>query len=67
MEVHLLPWKMKQFKELKRMQDHPTDRAKNFMIVSCRNPLCYGVNDNKLREIIGAALCYYWSTHLISL
>ncbi|PIN25145.1 Cyclic pyranopterin phosphate synthase [Handroanthus impetiginosus] len=73
----------KQFTELQRIQDHPTETAKNFRIegheagcnrlrlladgnfkvclfgpseVSLRDPLRHGVDDDGLKEIIGAAI-----------
>ncbi|KVH87732.1 Aldolase-type TIM barrel [Cynara cardunculus var. scolymus] len=61
----------KRYTGLKRIQDHPSETAKNFTIdghrgtVSLRDPIRAGADDNELRQIIGAAtrifLCH-WRT-----
>ncbi|KAL6493901.1 GTP 3',8-cyclase, mitochondrial [Orobanche gracilis] len=52
---------VKQFTGLKRIQDDPTETAKNFRIdghqvVSLKDPMRSGADDNELKEIIGSAV-----------
>ncbi|GFZ00636.1 cofactor of nitrate reductase and xanthine dehydrogenase 2 [Actinidia rufa] len=66
---------VKRFTGLKRIKDHPTDTAKNFTDgnfkvclfgpseVNLRDPLRCGVDDNELKEIIGAAVKRKTASH----